>query len=169
MATKDADPDYQTCSQVISRLEVSGLGEEWHQMGWNACLSCHGDSSKKHRYLIVLGVCRLKLHIVDCVTNPRYPSLYTVISGVEMKACSNPPALRTVHSLGSDIIISMIGDMKGNAPAGYLQLNEDFDLIGSWKNSMGDIKFSSDFWYQPHHIVMVTSEWTAHEYLHAGL
>lgn len=103
---------------MISLLEVAGIGDELHHMGWNACSSCHGDASKGHRYLIVPGVCRLKLHIVDCVTDPRNLSLYKVISGVEIKARSNPSALRTVHCLGSDIIISMFGDTKGNASGG---------------------------------------------------
>ena len=33
--------------------------------------------------------------------------------------------------------------------------------MGRWENSMGDIPFSYDFWYQPRHNVMVSSEWAA--------
>jgi len=33
--------------------------------------------------------------------------------------------------------------------------------LGRWENSMGDIKFGYDFWYQPRHNVMVSSEWAA--------
>ena len=49
----------------------------------------------------------------------------------------------------------------GEAPGGYLHLNKDFEIMGRWENSMGDIKFSYDFWYQPRHNVMVSSEWAA--------
>ena len=39
--------------------------------------------------------------------------------------------------------------------------NKDFEIKGRWENSMGDIPFSYDFWYQPRHNVMVSSEWAA--------
>ena len=46
LATIDADPESPTYSQVISRLEMPGIGDELHHMGWNACSSCHGDSDQ---------------------------------------------------------------------------------------------------------------------------
>src|SRR6056297_1514707 len=45
LATVDVDPDSPTYSQVIHRLEMPGIGDELHHMGWNACSSCHDDSS----------------------------------------------------------------------------------------------------------------------------
>ena len=60
-----------------------------------------------------------------------------------------------------EIIISFLGDARGEAPGGYLHLNKDFEIVGRWENSMGDIPFSYDFWYQPRHNVMVSSEWAA--------
>ena len=54
-----------------------------------------------------------------------------------------------MHCLGSEIIISMLGDAKGEAPGGYLHLDKDFNIIGRWENSMSDIPFDYDFWYQP--------------------
>ena len=56
LATIDADPDSPTYSQVISRLEMPGIGDELHHLGWNACSSCHHDPTKERRYLIVPGV-----------------------------------------------------------------------------------------------------------------
>jgi selenium-binding protein 1 len=35
---------------------MPGIGDELHHTGWNACLSCHHDSTKQRRYLIVPGV-----------------------------------------------------------------------------------------------------------------
>ena len=44
LATIDADPDSPTCSRVISRLEMPGIGDELHHTGWNACSSCQRDT-----------------------------------------------------------------------------------------------------------------------------
>ena len=38
LATIDADPDSPTYSQVISRCEMPGIGDELHHMGWNCLL-----------------------------------------------------------------------------------------------------------------------------------
>ena len=46
LATIDADPDSPTYSQVISRLEMPGIGDELHHTGWNACSSCHHDAPR---------------------------------------------------------------------------------------------------------------------------
>src|SRR6266851_320422 len=161
LATIDADPASPTYSQVISRCEMPGTGDELHHMGWNACSSCHGDDSMERRFLIVPGVRSSNLHIIDCATDPRNPKLHMVISGQEIKEKTNLSAPHTVHCLGSEIIISMLGDAKGNAPGGFLHLNKDFEILGRWENDLGGMKFNYDFWYQPRHNVMVSSEWAA--------
>jgi selenium-binding protein 1 len=137
LATIDADPESPTYSQVISRLEMPGIGDELHHMGWNACSSCHHDASKERRYLILPGVRSSNLHIVDCATDPKKPRLHKVIKGDEVKAKTNLSAPHTVHCLGSDIIISMLGDAEGEAPGGFLHLNEDFEIVGRWENDLG--------------------------------
>ena len=161
LATIDNDPDSPTYSQVISRCEVPGIGDELHHMGWNACSSCFDDASMARKYLLVPGVRSSNIHIIDCATDPRNPTLFKVIDGADIKAKTNLSAPHTIHCLGSEIIISMLGDAQGNAPGGYLHLNKDFKIVGRWENSMGDIKFGYDFWYQPRHNVMVSSEWGA--------
>ena len=40
LATVDVDPNSPTYSEVIHRLEMPGIGDELHHMGWNACSSC---------------------------------------------------------------------------------------------------------------------------------
>jgi selenium-binding protein 1 len=55
----------------------------------------------------------------------------------------------------------MLGDAKGEAPGGFLHLNEDFEIVGRWENDLARMKFNYDFWYQPRHNVMVSSEWAA--------
>ena len=161
LATIDADPESPTYSQVISRLEMPNIGDELHHTGWNACSSCFDDGGMERKYLIVPGVRTSNIHIIDCVTDPRNPSLFKTIEGDEIKEKTNLSAPHTVHCLGSDIIISMLGDAKGEAPGGFLHLNKDFEIMGHWENSMGGKKFNYDFWYQPRHNVMVSSEWAA--------
>jgi len=126
LATVDADPASPTYSQVISRCEMPGIGDELHHMGWNACSSCFDDGEMERKYLIVPGVRSSNLHIVDCGTDPRNPSVHKVISGDEIKEKTDLSAPHTVHCLGSDIIISMLGDAKGNAPGGFLHLNKHY-------------------------------------------
>jgi len=161
LATIDADPQSPTYSRVISRLEMPGIGDELHHTGWNACSSCHHDPTKERRYLIVPGVRSTNLHIVDCATDPRKPRLHKVIAGAEIKAKTDLSAPHTVHCLGSDIIISMLGNAKGEAPGGFLHLNENFEIVGRWENDSTGMLFNYDFWYQPRHNVMVSSEWAA--------
>lgn len=161
MVTIDCDPDSPTYSQVIHRLEMPGIGDELHHIGWNACSSCHGDPTKERRYLVVPGMRSSNLHIVDCVTDPRAPKLHKVISGDEIKKKTNLSAPHTVHCLGPDIIISMLGDAKGEAPGGFLHLNENFEIVGRWENDITGMNFNYDFWYQPRHNTMVSTEWAA--------
>ena len=127
LATVDADPESSTYSQVIDRLEMPGIGDELHHMGWNACSSCNDDSSMSRKYLLLPGVRSNNIHIVDTATNPRAPQLYKVIDGSEIKMKTNLSGPHTVHCLGSEIIISFLGDAKGDAPGGYLHLNKNFD------------------------------------------
>ena len=60
-----------------------------------------------------------------------------MIEGAEIKPKTNLSAPHTVHCLGSDIIISMLGDAQGEAPGGFLHLNEDFEIVGRWENDLG--------------------------------
>ncbi len=161
LATIDADPDSPTYSQVIHRLEMPNLGDELHHIGWNACSSCHDDHTKKRKYLIVPGVRTTRIHIIDTGTDPRNPTLFKVIEGDEIKAKTNLSGPHTVHCLGSDIIISMLGDAQGNAPGGFLHLDENFEIVGRWEKDITGMNFNYDFWYQPRHNMMVSSEWAA--------
>ena len=114
LATIDNDPDSPTYSQVISRCEMPGIGDELHHMGWNACSSCFDDASMARKYLLVPGVRSTSTsHIIDCATDPRNPTLFKVIDGAEIKVKTNLSAPHTIHCLGSEIIISMLGDAQG--------------------------------------------------------
>ncbi len=161
LATIDVDEESPTYGEVIHRTEMPVVGDELHHMGWNACSSCNTDGSMERKYLIIPGVRTTNFYIVDTATDPRRPTLFKTIDGEDIKAKTNLSAPHTVHCLGAEIIISMLGDAKGEAPGGYLHLNKDFEIVGRWENDLGDIQFSYDFWYQPRHNVMASSEWAA--------
>ncbi|MFL2656971.1 MAG: selenium-binding family protein [Burkholderiaceae bacterium] len=161
LATVDVDETSPTYSEIIHRTELGSGGDELHHMGWNACSSCNNDSSMKRKYLIIPGVRTTNFYIVDTASNPRKPSLFKTINGDEIKAKTNLSGPHTVHCLGSDIIVSMLGDSDGNGPGGYLHLNKDFEIIGRWENNTQGMNFSYDFWYQPRHNMMVSTEWAA--------
>lgn len=120
LATIDVDETSSTYNQVIHRTEVGAVGDELHHMGWNACSSCNDDGSMERKYLIVPGVRTSNFYIIDTATNPRKPTLFKTIDGEEIKQKVNLSAPHTVHCLGSEIIVSMLGDAEGNAPGGYL-------------------------------------------------
>ncbi|MEM8636405.1 MAG: selenium-binding family protein [Pseudomonadota bacterium] len=160
LATVDVDPDSPTYSQVVARTEMPQIGDELHHSGWNACSSCHDDATKKRQYLIMPGVRTSNLNIID-TSDARNPKLHTVVKGDDIKAKTNLSAPHTVHCLGADIIISMLGDADGNAPGGFLHLNENFEIVGRWENDISGMNYNYDFWYQPRHNMMVSSEWGA--------
>lgn len=161
LATIDVDEASDTFGEVISRTEVPALGDELHHMGWNACSSCNTDSSMSRQYLIVPGVRTSNFYIIDTASDPRNPTLFKTIDGEEVKKKTNLSAPHTVHCLGSEIIVSMLGDADGNAPGGFLHMDKDFNILGRWENDITGMKFNYDFWYQPRHNMMVSTEWAA--------
>ncbi|MEL6793270.1 MAG: selenium-binding family protein, partial [Pseudomonadota bacterium] len=160
LATVDVDPESPTYSSVVARTEMPQIGDELHHSGWNACSSCHQDATKERKFLIMPGVRTSNLNIID-TSDPTNPKLHKVISGEEIKEKTNLSAPHTVHCLGPDIIISMLGDADGNAPGGFLHVNEEFEIVGRWENDITGMNYNYDFWYQPRHNMMVSSEWGA--------
>lgn len=161
LATVDVDPDSPTYSQVVHRAPMPNLGDELHHFGWNACSSCHGEEHKERRFLVVPGQLSSRIHILD-VGDERAPKLHKVIEPEEIIEKTNLTAPHTVHCLADGhVMISMLGDANGDAPGGFLLLDEDFDVAGRWENGMDGMNFNYDFWYQPRHNVMVSSEWAA--------
>jgi selenium-binding protein 1 len=160
LATVDVDPSSPTYSQVIHRLPMPHVGDELHHFGWNTCSSCHQDSAAQRRFLIIPGNRSSRIHVVD-TANPREPKLHKVIEPEEVKR-QNLSAPHTVHCLADGtIMISMLGDAEGNGPGGFLLLDENFDVQGRWEHDATGMKYNYDFWYQPRHNVMVSSEWGA--------
>ncbi|MCG3126956.1 MAG: hypothetical protein CHACPFDD_01811 [Phycisphaerae bacterium] len=161
LATIDADPASPTCGKVIHRLSMPSVGDELHHFGWNACSSCHGDANRQRRFLILPGLKSSRVHVVD-VADPRAPKIHKVIEPDEIRRKTNLTAPHTVHCLSTgQVLISMLGDADGRGPGGFLLLDEKFDVAGRWERDATGMKFNYDFWYQPRHNIMVSSEWGA--------
>jgi selenium-binding protein 1 len=157
LATVDLDPASRTYSQVVHRLPMPNAGDELHHFGWNACASCHGLRAR--RYLIIPGLVSGRIHVVDTQA-PEKPRLHKVIEPDEIVRKTKLTAPHTVHCLADGrVMISMLGDEKLDGPGGFLLLDEKFDVAGRWEADTKGMNFNYDFWYQPRHDVMVSSEW----------
>jgi selenium-binding protein 1 len=168
LATVDVDPASPTYSRVVHRVAMPKLGDELHHFGWNACSSCHGEADKERRYLIVPGLTSSRIHILNC-EDPAAPKLHKVIEPEEIVRRTGLTAPHTVHCLADgNIMISMLGDADGNGPGGFLLLDQEFNVTGRWERDAAGQKFNYDFWYQPRHNVMVSSEWAAPKTFSAG-
>ncbi len=168
LATVDVDPGSPMYTQVIHRLPMPYVGDELHHFGWNACSSCHGDASKSRKFLILPGIRSSRIYIVD-TSEAKAPKMHKVIEPEEIKEKANLTAPHTVHCLANgQVMISMLGDSEGNGPGGFLLLDENFDIAGRWEQQADAMKFNYDFWYQPRHNIMVSSEWAAPKTFYPG-
>ena len=148
---------------------MPNVGDELHHFGWNACSSCHGDPQQARRFLVVPGLRSSRIHIVD-TADPREPKLHKVIEPEEIAEKTNLSAPHTVHCLADgQIMISMLGDAKrqrpGRVPAAGRGVRHRRPLGEEHATGM---KFNYDFWYQPRHNVMVSSEWARPEHRSAA-
>ncbi len=160
LATVDVDPASPTYSQVIHRLEMPYVGDELHHAGWNACSSCHGDAGKERRFLVLPGFRSSRIYVVD-TRDERAPRLHKVIQPEEVLRWGLS-APHSVHCLADGhVMVSMLGDAEGRAPGGFLLLDQDFEVEGRWERDTSGMSFNYDFWYQPRHGVMVSSELAA--------
>ncbi len=159
LATIDVDPASKTYSQVVHRLRMPNVGDELHHFGWNACASCHGVRAR--RYLLVPGLSSGRIHVID-TAEPDKPRMHRVIEPEEVIRKAKLSGPHTVHCLADGcILISMLGNENGDAPGGFLLLDEEFKVLGTWGADRNGIRYNYDFWYQPRHNVMVSSEWAA--------
>ena len=168
LATVDVERGSSTYGQIIHRLPMPNIGDELHHFGWNACGSCHGMPGRERRYLVLPGLVSGRIHIIDTV-HPAQPRLTKVIEAEEIARKANLSAPHTVHCLADgQIMISMLGDAQKNGPGGFLLLDDAFEIVGRWEKDAAGMQFNYDFWYQPRHNAMVSSEWAAPSTVAAG-
>lgn len=161
LATIDCDSQSSTYGKVIHRLPVLHTGDELHHSGWNACSSCFGDATKKRNRLILPSIVSTRVYVVDTGTNPRAPSIHKVVDPKDIIAKTKLSIPHTSHCLGSgEIMISAMGDEKEDAKGGFIILDgSTFEVKGNWEKEGQATPFGYDFWYQPRHNVMISSEW----------
>ncbi|MBP3959412.1 selenium-binding family protein [Gemmata sp. G18] len=160
LAVVDAKPGSKTYGQVVHRLKMPKVGDELHHFGWNICSSCHGKPGDR-RYLIVPGLKSGRIHIVDA-KDPLALKVHKVIEPEEIAKKADLSAPHTAHCLPTgEIMLSMLGNAKGEAPGGFLLLDDKYEIKGRWEKDLTGMNFNYDFWYQPQHNAMVSSEWAA--------
>src|SRR5262245_29296365 len=160
LAVVDADPASPKYGKVVHRLSMPTPGDELHHFGWNICSSCHGKPGDR-RYLIVPGLKSGRIHIIDA-KDPLALKLHKVIEPEQIAKQTDLSAPHTDHCLASgEVMLSMLGNAKGDGPGGFLLLDDKYDVAGRWEKDATGMSFNYDFWYQPRHNVMVSSEWAA--------
>nr|AFK10813.1 selenium-binding protein 1 [Callorhinchus milii] len=170
LATVDVDPSSSKYCQVVHRLPMPHVGDELHHSGWNACSSCHGDVTKRRNRLILPSLISSRIYVIDVETDPRAPRIHKIVEPSEVMGKCGLANPHTSHCLGSgEIMISSLGDLAGNGKGGFILLDgENFAVKGNWERDGQAAPFGYDFWYQPQHNVMVSSEWGAPKALSHG-
>ena len=161
LAVVDVERESDTYGQIVHRTPMPNVGDELHHFGFNACSSaCH--SSLTRDTLIVPGFRSSRIHIVD-ISDPRRPAVSKVIEPEEIKSKTGYSGPHTVHCMPGDIVtVSMLGDENGDLPGGFAVLDaKDFSVLGRWENEKDGQELMYDFWYQPRHNTLVSSEWAA--------
>jgi len=166
LAVVDVDPESDTYSEIVERVQMPNKGDELHHFGWNACSSSCHIGGLERRHLVIPGQRSSRIHIVD-TKERRDPEITEVIEPEEVYE-QDLSAPHTVHCIpDGEILISMLGDADGELPGGFLELNDDFEIEGRW-DPPGEIDMNYDFWYQPRHNVMVSTEWAAPQTYYPG-
>jgi selenium-binding protein 1 len=163
LAVVDVNPESETYSQIIQRTSMPHVGDELHHFGWQACSSAHGCEHIRREHLVVPGMRSSRIHILNVADDPRRPQIAKVIEPDEMIRKTGYTRPHTVHCMPGDIItISMLGAADGSLPGGFAVLDANtFEVLGRWEQARGDQQMMYDFWYQPRHNMLVSSEWAA--------
>ncbi|KAI1291039.1 Methanethiol oxidase [Halotydeus destructor] len=138
LAVVDVDPESADYCKVIGRCFADNLGDEFHHTGWNACSSCHGDNKTLPKAV--------------------QPEVVKVIDNLAQFKVSAP---HTSHCLANgQVMVSTMGDENGEAKGSFILLDgKTFEVTGHWGDQ--SVCFGYDFWYQPRHDIMVSTEWGA--------
>uniref|UniRef100_A0A8D0L2B7 Methanethiol oxidase n=1 Tax=Sphenodon punctatus TaxID=8508 RepID=A0A8D0L2B7_SPHPU len=170
LATVDVDPKSPTYCQVIHRLPMPNLNDELHHSGWNACSSCFGDTTKKRNRLIFPSLISSRIYVIDTGTDLRAPRIHKIVEPYELYWKCNLANPHTTHCLGDgNIMISTMGDPSGNGKGGFALLDgKTFEVKGNWEKPGHSAPQGYDFWYQPRHNVLMSTEWGFPKYLAYG-
>ena len=174
LAVFDVDPDSETYSQVVGRVDMPNVGDELHHFGWNACSSALCPYAPhphiERRYLIVPGLRSSRLHIIDIKPDPREPRIVKVIEPDELHERTGYSRPHTIHCGPEGIYVSALGAPDGEGPGGvFVMDHESFEPLGRWEVERGPQYFAYDFWWHLGYDTMITSEWGTPNMIEGGL
>ena len=154
--------------QVIHRLPMPYVGDELHHSGWNACSSCHDDPSKARNRLVLPALGSDRIYFIDVGTKPRAPRHFAMIEPDVIHDTLNSSMPHTTHCLADgNIMISTLGDASGNNKGSFMLIDSaTLKVKGKWEKHTSE--FGYDFWYQPRHNVMISTEWGSPNAIKSG-
>jgi len=174
LAVVDVDPSSRSFGQLISQVNMTGIGDELHHFGWNACSSCLCPYSPhphmERRYLVVPGMRSSRIYVLDTKWNPREPRLVKVIEPEEVLRRTGYSRPHTAHCGPDGIYMNALGSAEGKGPGGIFVLDaETFEIRGPWESDRGPQHLAYDFWWHLGHDTMITSEWGTPDMVEAGV
>jgi methanethiol oxidase len=174
LAVVDVDPASRSFGQLISQVNMTGIGDELHHFGWNACSSCLCPYSPhphmERRYLVVPGMRSSRIYVLDTKWNPREPRLVKVIEPEEVLRRTGYSRPHTAHCGPDGIYMNALGSAEGKGPGGIFVLDaETFEIRGPWESDRGPQHLAYDFWWHLGHDTMITSEWGTPDMVEAGV
>ncbi|XP_067328436.1 methanethiol oxidase-like [Anolis sagrei] len=160
LATVDVDPESPCYCKVIHRLSMPYLDDELYRSGWNTSSISFGDTSKERNCLILPCLKSGRVYVVDTGSDPCAPSLCKIIGTREIIKKANLGFLTSSRDLGNgEVIISAAGDAFGKGKGGLLVVDsETWEVKGTWESPEDGPIEIFDFWFQPRHNVLITTE-----------
>ena len=173
----DVDENSPTYGQLVGWTDVTGLGDELHHFGWNACSSAlmhegHDMSGLERRYLIVPGLRSSRLYIFDTQPDPRTPGLIKTVEAEELSEKAGYSRPHTLHCGPNGVFMTCLGGPsgEGDGPGGIALLDHDtFDVLGAWETDRGPQHFHYDAWWHLNQNVLISSEWGSPSMIENGV
>ena len=113
IAVVDTKPGSATYGRAVHTVELTGLCDELHHFGWNACSSMlcpmNGHPFTERRYLIVPGMRSSRLYIIDTKPEPTQAKIVKVIEPDELMRKTGYSRPHTVHCGPEGVYISTLG------------------------------------------------------------
>lgn len=174
MGVVDMDRGSSSYGHLVGQVDMTGVGDELHHFGWNACsshLCAYAPSPHmERRYLVVPGINSSRITILDTRENPRRPEVVKVIDADTIARKTGYSAPHTTHCGPDGVYVNALGAADGGGPGGIFRLDhETFEVKGPWEADRGGQYLSYDFWWHLGHDTMITSEWGTPNMVQDGL